>query len=85
MKQSEAVKQLREALRKFKARGTPQKEPAEAARELASKVDALLRTLNEIKRQGRRGGEQTKKRYGKAHFKKIGKLGGRPRKNPETK
>ncbi len=29
---------------------------------------------------GRKGGRSTKKKYGQEHYKKIGKLGGRPKK-----
>ena len=36
---------------------------------------------NEVMQKlGRKGGLQTKKRYGLSHFSRIGKLGGRPKK-----
>lgn len=33
-----------------------------------------------LSKNGKKGGETTKKLYGKEHFKNIGKLGGRPKK-----
>lgn len=37
----------------------------------------IKKFLSEI---GKKGGSNTKKKHGPNHFKKIGKLGGRPRK-----
>ena len=43
------------------------------------------RISNIAKELGRRGGEATKARFGKSHFKKISKLGVRERKKKKAK
>ena len=36
-----------------------------------------------LSENGRKGGNKTKEKFGKDHYKEIGKLGGRPRKVPQ--
>lgn len=54
--------------------------------------DALQLAILAVQKQpnfarlGKKGGESTKKKYGVAHLRRVGKLGGRPRKKrDETK
>lgn len=46
----------------------------------------MVNELSEFARQmGKKGGAKVKRKYGKDYYSRIGKLGGRPRKEKETK
>lgn len=88
MTKKRIIEQLRE-LRRWLGRLDKNLRYVEITDESFEALDAAIRAVRkqpDLVRLGKKGGEATKKKYGVAHLRRVGKLGGRPRKKrDETK